>query len=69
LTFYEVTAPSEIAAIEALTAKAIATAPEVQAVTLQFIEAEVWDVRPDGGGQRGEETLLKEVTLRSPRRN
>jgi hypothetical protein len=69
LTFYEVTAPSEVAAIEALTAKAIAATPEVQAVTLQFIEAEVWYVRPGGGGHRGEENLLKEVTLLSPRKN
>ena len=64
LTFYGVTAPDEIVAVETLARKAMAGVPEITGVTLRFFEAEVWH-KKNGGSERGEETLLKEITINS----
>jgi len=66
LEFYEVTTPEEIAAVEAAATRAMASTSGVRAVTLRFFREEIWYTTPGGGGYRGEEVLLKGVTVRLP---
>lgn len=67
LEVYELTEAQQFRFFEALVLEAQKSVPGVATVGLRFYEREVWVSSEGGGGHRGQEKLLHEISLTSLR--
>jgi hypothetical protein len=63
IDFYEVTSVEDMAQIEELARKALISVPAAKSITLTFYAAQNMHRYPNGGVVRGEEQVLKKVTV------
>ncbi len=63
MIFYEITNAEDMEQIEELARKALIAVPAAKSITLTFYAAQNMHRNPTGGAVRGEEQVLKKVTV------
>ena len=62
-TYYEVTARGDILKLKRAAEEALEKVPEVNNITLHFMEKQVWHELANGGGYRGKEKEIETIVV------